>query len=92
MRKEDQETEILNKTESIWNLSIPQICNNLVDSLVGIADDLSRGKKQSITDLFSRENRLTYVGLTLVVVGILLWVSLKGKQKQVVLIPGLEPT
>jgi hypothetical protein len=58
--------------KKIWNLSISKICANLVNTFIGIADDVTQVRKQSLYELFTREDRLTYVGLMFVIIGLII--------------------
>jgi hypothetical protein len=58
--------------DRFWKLSIPQICSNMVKSILGITDDVTKGKRQSLYDLFSRDDRLTYIGILFITIGVVL--------------------
>lgn len=61
-----------NDTKSLWELSVPEILVNTKDSWFETFDDLLDGKFNY--DVFIKNNRLFYFGLTLILVSIFVYV------------------
>ena len=61
-----------NNSKSIWDLSVIEILVNTKDAWFETLDDLLEGKFNY--DIFTKNNRLFYYGITLMLVSILIYI------------------
>ena len=60
------------ETSEIQNLSIKKVFDQLLESVIGMLNDLTAGKP--LVDVFLSSDRILYSGLLLVFAGICIWV------------------
>ncbi len=59
------------ETSEIQNLSLKKIFDQLLDSVIGMLNDLTAGKP--LVDVFLSQDRILYSGLLLVFAGVCIW-------------------